>query len=49
MDWYRCIIIENVTIGENSIIGAGSVVIKSIPRDSIAVGVPAKIIKKLTK
>ncbi len=29
----------------NSIIGAGAVVIKNIPQDCTAVGVPAKIIK----
>jgi len=35
-----------VTIGENSIIGAGAVVTKDVPPNSIAAGVPAKIIKK---
>ena len=40
-------IIGNVTIGENSIIGAGSVVVKSIPKNNIAVGVPAKVIKHI--
>lgn len=38
-------IIENVKIGENSTIGAGAVVNKDIPSNSIAVGVPAKVIK----
>ena len=37
------IIIGDITIGENSIIGAGSVVTKSIPKNCIAVGVPAKV------
>jgi len=36
-------IINQVAIGANSIIGAGAVVINSIPCNSTAVGVPAKI------
>lgn len=40
-------IICGVTIGENSIVGAGSVVIKDVPPDSIVVGNPAKIIGKV--
>ena len=39
------IILKGVTIGENSIIGAGSVVTKDIPANVIAAGVPCKIIK----
>lgn len=35
-----------VTIGENAIVGAGSVVIKDIPSNSVVAGVPAKILKK---
>jgi sugar O-acyltransferase (sialic acid O-acetyltransferase NeuD family) len=41
------IILPKVTIGDNSIIGAGAVVSKDIPANSIAVGVPAKVIKTL--
>lgn len=41
------IIMPAVTIGENSIIGAFSFVNKDIPDTVIAVGVPAKVIKKL--
>ncbi|MDH3268323.1 MAG: N-acetyltransferase [Ignavibacteria bacterium] len=36
-----------VTIGENSIIGAGAVVTADVPPNSVAVGVPAKVIRKL--
>lgn len=39
-------ILSGVEIGENSIIGAGSVVTKSIPMNTIAVGNPAKVVKK---
>ncbi len=42
------IINPGVKIGENSVIGAGAVVSKDIPANVIAVGVPAKIIKKIT-
>lgn len=35
---------KRVTIGDNCIIGAGSVVTKSIPANSVACGVPAKVI-----
>ncbi len=42
-----CIILAGVTIGEHSIIGAGSLVIKDIPPKSLAIGSPAKPIKKL--
>lgn len=40
-------IIAGVSLGDNVIIGANAVVTKSIPNGSIAVGVPAKIIKEL--
>lgn len=40
-------IMPGVTIGENSIIGASAVVTKDIPANSIAVGVPAKVVRKL--
>lgn len=42
----RVCILAGVTIGQNSIIGANSVVTKSIPANCIAVGLPAKVIKK---
>ena len=41
------LIMPNVTVGEKSIIGAFSFVNKDIPDNVIAVGVPAKVIKKL--
>ena len=39
-------ILGNITLGENVKIGANSVVLKSIPDNRVAVGIPAKIIKK---
>lgn len=39
-------IIQGKMIGENSIIGAGSVVVKDIEENCTAVGVPAKVIKR---
>lgn len=41
------IILPGVTIGENSVIGAGSIVTKSIPANSVAVGNPCRIIKSI--
>ncbi len=35
-----------VTVGDNSIIGAGTVVTKNVPENSVVIGNPAKIIKK---
>ena len=37
----------NVTIGDNCVIGAGAVVTKDIPDNSIAVGVPARVIENV--
>lgn len=40
-------VIGRVKIGARSVIGAGSVVVKDIPEDCIAVGNPCKVIRKL--
>ena len=40
-------VMPGVTIGKHSVIAAGSVVTTDIPPDTMAAGVPAKIIKKL--
>lgn len=42
-----CVIIPKVKVGENCIIGAGSVVNRDIPDYTLAVGVPAKVIKTI--
>jgi acetyltransferase-like isoleucine patch superfamily enzyme len=40
-------VMKGVTIGENSVIGAGSIVVKSIPANVVAAGNPCKVIKNL--
>jgi len=41
------IILKGVTIGENSVIGAGSVVVRDIPSNCVAAGNPARVVKHL--
>lgn len=47
--WFggNVIVLPGVTIGDNTIIGAGSVVTKDIPSNVIAVGNPCKVIKSI--
>ena len=45
----NCLILKGVHIGDNSVIGAGSVVTHDIPADCIAAGNPARIVKKVEK
>lgn len=42
-------ILCNITIGENSIVGAGSVVTKDVPANSIVAGNPAKVLRYLSE
>lgn len=46
MDWGNCCILPGVTIGDNTIIGAGSIVTKDIPENVIAAGNPCRIIRE---
>jgi maltose O-acetyltransferase len=41
------VVLPGVSIGDNSIIGAGSIVNKSIPENVIAVGNPCKVVKRI--
>lgn len=40
-------VLAGVTIGDNAVIAAGAVVNRDIPADTVAAGVPAKVIRKL--
>ena len=42
------VILPGITIGENAVIGAGSVVTKDIPANVIAVGNPCKVLREIT-
>lgn len=41
----KSVIMDGCSVGDNSIIGAGAIVTKNIPEYSVAVGIPAKVIK----
>jgi acetyltransferase-like isoleucine patch superfamily enzyme len=38
-------VLDNVHIGQGAVIGAGSVVTQNIPANTIAVGVPARVVR----
>ena len=39
-------VLGNITIGDNSKVGANSVVVKDVPADSTAIGIPARVLKR---
>ncbi|GAB3812698.1 sugar O-acetyltransferase [Micromonospora zhanjiangensis] len=41
------VVLPGVTIGENTVVGAGSVVTRDLPADVVAVGNPARIVRRL--
>ena len=43
----RVIVLRGVTIGAHSVVGAGSIVVDDVPARSLAVGVPARVIRSL--
>lgn len=48
--WFgaNVVVCPGVTIGDNCVLGAGSVVTKDIPANSFAAGVPARVIREIT-
>jgi acetyltransferase-like isoleucine patch superfamily enzyme len=45
----RCLILKGVEIGDGAVVGAGSVVTTSIPRNSVAAGNPAKVLRPINE
>ena len=44
----NAVILPGITIGDNSVIGAGSVVTHDIPADCVAVGNPCRVMRRIT-
>ncbi len=40
-------ILPGITIGKNSVVGAGAVVTKDVPKNTVAAGMPAKVVKNI--
>lgn len=43
----RAVLLPNTTVGTMSIVGAGAVVVASVPPRSVAVGVPARVVRQI--
>lgn len=43
----RAMILKGVTIGNNSVVAAGAIVVKPVPDNTVVAGVPAKAVKKI--
>ncbi len=46
--WFgaRCMVLKGVSVGDGTVVGGGSVVVKSLPAGVVAVGVPCRPIKR---
>lgn len=42
-----CVVLGDITVGRNAVVGANAVVLKDVPPNSVAVGVPARIVSQL--
>ncbi|OGF16951.1 MAG: hypothetical protein A2W00_10970 [Candidatus Eisenbacteria bacterium RBG_16_71_46] len=40
-----CLLLPGITVGERSVVGAGSVVTRDVPRGKVVVGIPARVVK----
>lgn len=45
----NCVVMPGVTIGKNSVIGAGSIVTKDIPANVVAIGSPCKVVREISE
>lgn len=43
------VIVPGVTVGDNTVIGAGSVVTRDIPANSVAMGVPCRVVREISE
>ena len=43
----RVMVLKGVSIGDNTVVGAGSIVVNSLPANCVAVGTPAKVVREL--
>lgn len=41
------VLVQNVSIGEGAVVGAGSVVVRDVPPDTVAYGVPARVVRRV--
>jgi tetrahydrodipicolinate N-succinyltransferase len=44
----NAVVLEGVRVGRGSVVAAGAVVVRNVPRGTVVAGVPAKVIKKVT-